>query len=240
MAPAGATLCATAADLVRFAQLMLREGRSEDGTAILSPAAVRTMLTPVIETSTKLLAQAWCVGSYLKQWGDVAMFGHSGTNLSGSSMLLWAPERNVAIASIANVPPLGYPLAYAVFAEVLSSAFGWEGPPAPECRPSMSVDSDRYTGRYAAHGVIHDIETDAGGLRLTTRTDASHPPGAATISSLLVPLAADRFFPADVAVSGGRGWDVAFVGDDGHGRATHFVNGVMAARRIDHSTEVFA
>ena len=162
------------------------------------------------------------------------MFGHSGTNISSSSMLLWAPEHNVAIASIANVPPKSYPLAYAVFADVLSVAFGWETPGQPRPLPAMPADGGRYAGRYRAYGVTHQIEADADALRLTIRPDAPQSPDIPPpVTSTLLPLGGDRFMPEDVTVSGGRGWDVAFVGDDGSGRATHFVNGVMAAKRIE-------
>ncbi|MBL8988188.1 MAG: hypothetical protein JNJ80_18090, partial [Gemmatimonadetes bacterium] len=47
----------------------------------------------------------------------------------------------------------------------------------------------------------------------------------------LIPLGDDRFLPADPAMGGNRGWDVAFWGRDGAGRATHFLNGVFATRR---------
>jgi CubicO group peptidase (beta-lactamase class C family) len=230
MSPAGSTLCATAADLVHFGCVMLREGRAEDGTQVLSPSAVEIMRTPVIETPTKLLAQAWCVGTYRKDWGGHQLYGHSGTNASSSSMLLWSPEDNVAIASVANVPPLGYPFAYAVFAEVLREARGFEAPRQPEPDPAIAVDADRYTGRYAAYGVEYVVEAAGGGLALTIHADRradSEPP-----RSLLRPLAPDRFLPADVTISGGRGWDVAFAGADTDGLATHFVNGVMVARRV--------
>jgi CubicO group peptidase (beta-lactamase class C family) len=231
MSPAGSTLCATAGDLVRFGRIMLREGRSEDGTQILSPAAVELMRTPVIETSTKLLAQAWCVGAYQKHWGGNPLYGHSGTNASSSSMLLWSAQHNLAIASIANVPPLGYPFAYAVFAEVLRATKGWESPRQPQPDASVTVDGARYAGRYTAYGVEYEIEQQDGALLLTIFAERRRPTEVEPAKSLLRPLAPDRFMPDDVSVSGGRGWDVAFVGQDGDGRATHFVNGVMVARR---------
>jgi len=52
-----------------------------------------------------------------------------------------------------------------------------------------------------------------------------------TMSSALIPLGDDRFLPADPALGGNRGWDVAFWGDDGSGRASHYLDGVFALRR---------
>jgi hypothetical protein len=51
------------------------------------------------------------------------------------------------------------------------------------------------------------------------------------MTSELIPLGGDRFLPADPALGGNRGWDVAFWGDDGNGRATHYLDGVFALRR---------
>ncbi|MGH2441881.1 MAG: serine hydrolase domain-containing protein [Chloroflexota bacterium] len=231
LCPGGSTLCATASDLVRFGRIMLNEGRSENGNAVLSPSAVRIMHEPVVETPTKLLAQRWCVGAYSKRWGDVTMFGHSGTNASSSSMLLWAPERNVVIASIANVPALGYPFAYAVFAEVLSSTLGFGLEPVAEPDLDITIDGDRYIGRYIAHGISYDVAMEAGHLTLAIRSDHDKGIPANGVRSSLSPLARDRFLPESVSVSGGRGWDVAFVDSEGTGRATHIANGVMVARR---------
>jgi CubicO group peptidase (beta-lactamase class C family) len=235
LAPAGSTLCSTAADLIRFARIMLRQGKAEGGAQILSAEAVRTMSTRHIETSTKLLAQAWCVGCYRKQWGEAVLFGHSGTNASGSSMLLWDPVRNMAIVSIANVPPLGYPFAYAVFTEILAAAAGLEPPTQPKPALDGAIDYDRYVGRYAAYTVTYEVEPADDGLKLTIQPKQEVGTQYQPVSSLLRRLADDRFIPEDVTVSGGRGWDVAFLGDDGHGRASHFINGVMLSRRVPDS-----
>ena len=49
MAPAGATLCCSAGDLVRFAALFLRGGQSAEGRQVLSGEAVEAMQTPEID-----------------------------------------------------------------------------------------------------------------------------------------------------------------------------------------------
>ena len=54
---------------------------------------------------------------------------------------------------------------------------------------------------------------------------------AGSMASELVPIGDDRFLPVDPAMGGNRGWDVAFWGTDGSGRATHFLNGVFGMRR---------
>ena len=233
MAPAGAELCCSAGDMVRFARMFLAQGKAANGTQVVSAAGIRTMLTPQLTLPNRIIAQKWCVGPYWNEWGGQVINGHSGTNASGSSMLLWCPAKNVAIATIANVPNQGYPLANRVFDTVFPEIFGIEKPkqPTPETVTPAKVALSRYVGEFEAWGSTLKF-TDEGG-RLVVRTYSgpgrdSRPP---TMTSDLIPLGDDRFLPTDPAMGGNRGWDVAFWGKDDRGRATHFLNGVFAMRR---------
>ncbi len=236
MAPAGGTLCASAGDLVRFARMFLAEGRAADGKQVLASASVRTMQTPQVDLPARLTARKWCTGPYWKQWDGVTIYGHSGTNSGGSSMLLWIPSKNVAIATIANVPNQGYPLADRIFDKVFPEMFGIAKPRAPtpgSSTPARVDDLQRFLGRFVAYGSM--IEFVADGAKLVARVysgaRASDGAGQPTMTSELIPLGGDRFLPADPAMGGNRGWDVAFWGADANGRATHFLNGVFAMRR---------
>jgi CubicO group peptidase (beta-lactamase class C family) len=231
MAPAGASLCCSAGDLVRFATMFLRGGTAENGTPVISSAAVKTMHTPQVELPAILTAQQWCTGPYRKEWGGHAIFGHSGTNTGGSSLLLWCPERNIAIATIANVPRQGYPFADRIFSTVFPQVFDIQKPvlPKPENVTPAQVDLERFIGQYDAWSqhaefVVQDEKLI---LNLYEGEERAKP----AMSSELIPLGGDRFLPADPAVGGNRGWDVAFWGDNGSGHATHFLNGVFAMRR---------
>ena len=70
---------------------------------------------------------------------------------------------------------------------------------------------------------LENTSAESSGLPLA----ATRPP----TETELIPLGEDRFLPADPAMGGNRGWDVAFWGTDGQGRATHFLNGVFGMRR---------
>ena len=131
MAPAGATLCCSAGDLVRFAAMFLRGGRSADGRQVLSGKAVEAMQTPEIDMPARVIAQKWCPGPYWKRWGGEVIYGHSGTNSGGSSLLLWCPSKGVAAATISNVPSQGYPLADRVFDTLFPEVFGIDKPETP-------------------------------------------------------------------------------------------------------------
>ncbi len=226
IAPAGATLCCSAGDLARFAGMFLRNGRSADGRQVLSEQAVETMHTPEIDMPTRIIAQRWCTGPYWKRWGGEVIYGHSGTNSGGSSLLLWCPNKGVAAATIANVPSQGYPLADKVFDTLFPEVFGIDKPqtPKPDSVTPREVELERYVGQFEAVGSRFSFSVD--GDRLVARSEIG-----STLESELIPLGGDRFLPRDPAMGGNRGWDVAFWGDDGSGRATHYLNGVFAMRR---------
>ncbi|MEM6706904.1 MAG: hypothetical protein AAF690_29625, partial [Acidobacteriota bacterium] len=187
--------------------------------------AVETMQTPAVSLPTRLMAQKWCTGPYWKRWGGEIVLGHSGTNTGGSSLLLWCPNRNVAAATISNVPTQGYPLADTVFDTLFPETFGIEKPkmPKPENIEPVDATLDRYVGEYVAVG--NRLSVTARDGRLMARLEAG-----AALESELIPLGDDRFLPRDPAMGGNRGWDVAFWGNEG-GRATHYLNGVFGMRR---------
>ena len=231
MAPAGASLCCSAGDLVRFARMFLREGKSEEGAQVISATGARTMHTPQVTLPSRVLAQKWCTGPYWKEWDGFGIYGHSGTNTGGSSMLLWCPEVNVAIATISNVANQGYPFADKIFSTVFPEVFGIRKPAAPD--PSkverVNVELGRFTGRFEAWSVRREFTIEDGKLivRVYMGNDEAEP----ALKSELIPLGGDRFLPADPAMSGNRNWDVAFWGNDGSGRASHYLDGVFASRR---------
>jgi CubicO group peptidase (beta-lactamase class C family) len=231
MAPAGASLCCSAGDLVRFATMFLRGGMAESGAQVISGNAVKTMHTSQVELPATLTAQQWCTGPYRKTWGGHVIYGHSGTNTGGSSMLLWCPDRNIAIATISNVPRQGYPFADKVFSTVFPQVFDIQKPvlPKPGNVTPASVDLERFVGAFDAWGShIEFVVQDEKLIMNMFEGDERAKPG---LSTEIIPLGGDRFLPADPAAGGNRGWDVAFWGDDGNGRATHFLNGVFAMRR---------
>lgn len=234
-APAGGTLCSSAGDLIRLARMFLAGGKTPEGPRLISARGIETMHTPQVTLPNRIMAQKWCIGPYWKQWDGQVLYGHSGTNLGGSSMLLCCPAKNFAIATIANVPRQGYPLADRIFDTVFPEVFGIAKPAAP--RPNtvtpVKVDLDRFKGRFRSWEITIVFAAEEGRLSAKIYTRAAGEAGQPVLTSELIPLGGDRFLPADPAMGGNRGWDVAFWGDDGGGRATHFLNGVFPLRRSD-------
>jgi CubicO group peptidase (beta-lactamase class C family) len=235
MAPAGGLLCCSAGDLVRMARMFLSGGKAANGSQVVSAARIETMHTPQVTLPTRVTAQKWCTGPYWKQWGGETIYGHSGTNSGGSSMLLWCPAKNIAIATIANVPRQGYPLADRIFDTVFPEMFGITKPatPRPDTVTPVEVDLRRYAGKFEAFGTRFEFADENGRLVVRVGDSAARSAGQPGLTSELIPLGDDRFLPANPALGGNRGWDVAFWGKDAAGRATHYLNGVFALRRSD-------
>jgi CubicO group peptidase (beta-lactamase class C family) len=234
--PAGSSLATSARELVSFGQIFLRGGVAADGTRILTESAVATMQSRQVEVPARVFADAWCVGPYAKDWDGLAVFGHSGTTHNGSSTLLWIPAHKLAIATVVNTPPRGYPFADAVFDTVLRDWLGLPKPVRPTPKADLSPDTTPYLGRYDAHGVYYQVAQRDHALELTVRRMRDHNPLSGeledAITTTLRPIAAHRFLPADDAVTRYHNWDIAFtLGPDG--RAVLLNNGAFAARRAD-------
>ena len=227
--PAGGTLCSTATDLVRFAHLFLHGGVSHDGTQVLAPHVVEAMQGYEVAVPPTLLAEWWGLGPYGKVWDGVEIVGHSGTNLSGSSHLLWVVEHDIAIATTVNTPEFGYPFAARIFGELFRAAAGIEVPGTPNPPEGVDVDTARLVGTYSMHGLTLTVSALNGGLSIAGLSDLPTTVREITPSAL-VPLTPSTFLPTNPAIDGRRGWALAFLGPE-DAPATHLLNGFFNLRR---------
>lgn len=224
LGPSGSTLCSTAADLAVLGQTLLDGGVAPGGVRLLSAEAVEATRTPHVEVEARWFAEQWCAGPYRKVWDGVAVYGHGGTNLGGSSTLVWIPERNAVLAVTANTPSQGYPFAEEVFGAVCSELLGLALPVREEPDAGLPVDASLYTGVYETCDTRYEVAERPGGIAVTTTS------GGGGLTCDLLPLGGHRFWPSDDRLGGMHRWDVAFVpGRDG--RAVRFMNGAFAARR---------
>lgn len=58
----GGGLASTAEDYIKFAEMLLNEGRAPDGTQVMSPESVRLMATPVVSDEIMPGSQKWGLG----------------------------------------------------------------------------------------------------------------------------------------------------------------------------------
>jgi CubicO group peptidase (beta-lactamase class C family) len=97
-----AGLFAPAGDLVRYAQMVLREG-AVDGCAVLSPLAVRAMATPQLDPAVGGATLGWfCAPNGMLPRGDLLppdTFGHTG--FTGTSLLI-TPSLGIATILLTN------------------------------------------------------------------------------------------------------------------------------------------
>jgi CubicO group peptidase (beta-lactamase class C family) len=228
LGPAGSMTYCSASNLVRFARMCLDGGKSADGLQVLSPNTVAAFQEPQVKLYTRLFADEWCLGPYRKTWDHHPLYGHSGTNYSGSSVVLWCPSRRVAIAVVSNVASQGYPLADELFDTVFPKLFSIEKPKAPEIENLQRVEVDLrpYCGRFEAVGMQYEFSIQGEKLALKAQMGADE-----TSCVELVSLGEGRFLPCDLSISGNRNWDIAFWGRDPDGKASHLLQGVFPLRR---------
>lgn len=230
MGPAGGTLCSTAGDLVRLAHVFVHDGRALNNTQVLSPKAVDRMQAHEVDVPPTLLAEWWGLGPYGKVWDGVEVMGHSGTQISGSSYLLWARDRRVAVATTVNVARFGYPFAARIFEVLFGEEAGIVVPRPPKASDEIKVDAARFVGRYAMCGSVLTVSEADDHLTIEASgelfREGDVPP------SRLIPLTSTTFIPADPRIDGRRGWALAFIAPENDGPVTHLLNGFWAHRRI--------
>lgn len=102
LGPAGTAVLATMADLLAFADILLRRGLARDGTRILSETSVSAMETPHAECPEReLLGGHWGLGLLIKL-GPPAVYGHDGNTFGQTAALRYVPEHNLAFGLITN------------------------------------------------------------------------------------------------------------------------------------------
>jgi CubicO group peptidase (beta-lactamase class C family) len=187
--PSGSALCATAADLVYFAQMHLDDGRAQDGTHILTAEAVAAMRHFESEAPDKWTSGnvGWGLGWMLYDWDGISVFGHDGATIGQKAYLRVVPEAGMAIALLTNGGSSDelYSLLYRELFEKLAGvsmpnvAFG----PSPH-PPTVNIAP--FVGTYMRQGNIMTITERKGTLHLAYE-------GAASFEMDLLPVSETVF-----------------------------------------------
>lgn len=232
-APAGSMLAMRATDLLAFARVHLNHGRASAGQ-LLSAATVATMQEAQVALPDIAQGSAWGLGWELFDLPGGRLVGHDGNTIGQSAMLRLFPERDVSVVVLTNGGAADL-VQRAVLSRVLSDVCGLElpGPPEPNGirvgRRSGS-DLDRFVGRYTSVVAETVVSQDSEGHLWLERK----PIGVlADLDELpyrteLVAWRGDSFLP--LQPESGRYQPVAFLGDDGSGRAA-FLHAGRADRR---------
>ena len=229
--PAGSVLAMSARDLLSFAQLHLRGGVAHDGARILSSANVADMQREQVRLPDIDQGVAWGLGWELFERDAHAVIGHDGNTICQSASLRLVPEHGLAVAMLAN-GGAPHPVFATILDQVLSELVGVAPRSAPVSSGPAPQNADRYVGRYESSTAITEISRSNDGRLWLDRT----PQGVvAELGDLphrteLVGWHHDVLLP--VEPEGGVQQPIAFLGDDGHGRALHLHTG-RADRRMD-------
>ncbi|MFF0864012.1 serine hydrolase domain-containing protein [Nonomuraea sp. NPDC003560] len=225
-APAGSMLAMPPRDLLAFARMHLAGGTGPNGARVLSAASVAEMRRPQVRLPDFAQGTAWGLGWELFDRPGGAVFGHDGSTVGQAACLRVAPGRDVAVVVVANggrTRP--------VFAEITGRVLGELGgvevpaPPAPGPAPVPPANAARYAGTYTSSTCETEVTLDGAGRLWLRRTpvgitaDLDEVPYrtelAAWRDDVLIPLEPER----------GAHAPIAFLGDDGTGRALYLHDG---------------
>ncbi len=169
-APVGATLSASAHDVLAFARMHMREGLAPDGARVLSAESVAAMvdeqvtLPALADRTPHGWGLGWRTFAYA---GPHRVFGHEGDTIGQSALLRFVPELDLSFAVLTNG---GDPhrLLFDVASLLLGRLADAEVPPPPTPpRSPVEIDHRRFLGRFETVGNFYEIgETENGGLEV--------------------------------------------------------------------------
>ncbi|GAB3857862.1 serine hydrolase domain-containing protein [Nocardioides maradonensis] len=229
-APAGSMLAMRATDLVAFARMHLRDGDGPGGS-ILSARCVAAMRARQVDQPPTGHGTGWGLGWELWELPTGRLVGHDGNTIGQSASLRIAPEHDLAVAVLSNGGDQR-PLHDAVLSTVLRDLVGMELPPPVRPDPAVRVPRpDRIVGTYASVVGRTVVTADEHGRIWLERVPLGvlAEIGEPAYRTELVAGPDGTVLP--VTGEGGVHAPLAFLGDDGHGRAAYLHTG-RADRRV--------
>ena len=243
----GLSIAISAQDLVSFGEIFLNGGKAANGNRVLSEGAVKAMMTPT--TSVLMGAPQWGAGDQwglgptLAKWGNTAVWGHGGSTIGGSALLLWIPERHAVLAFTENSPAAFEAFAVRFTSDFTKALLEMKAPamPAPPAQTVRVNHPERLVGTYLRYGDRIEITEHAGQLHYKEFNDEA----AASNQVMGEKVTAGPLVDDDLIVLGGgdrflvkypgfeNGIRVFFFGQDAHGRATNINFGLRSSRRVD-------
>ncbi|HEY9472368.1 MAG TPA: serine hydrolase domain-containing protein [Mycobacteriales bacterium] len=225
--PAGSLLAMRPRDLLSFVHMHLRGGRATPhGPQVLTSASATAMRRRQVELRyLGGFGDAWGLGWEIFDWPGGTVIGHDGETVGQNAYLRVVPDRDIAVALLANGgSPRG--LYVEIFGHVLRELAGVELPPFPEPVAGARVgDVSRYLGMYTSSLADTIVSQDPNG-----RIWADWTPkglyaelGGAPERHELVALDGDTLASAEK--QNGRHRLFTFVGADASGHALFLHNG---------------
>ena len=156
----GGGLSSTVADLLRWAEFHLGDGRTSGGEPLLTSQGLRTMQQPQQRLVASALGDAVGISWFLRELDGVRLVGHGGSFSGHYAELLMAPDLGFAVAVLSNSEPNSINLNQAVVRSVLSEVLGLDDHD-PEPLPYDRSRAAEVTGTYEDSLMwIHVTDTD--------------------------------------------------------------------------------
>lgn len=230
-APAGAMLAMRARDLVRFAEMHLKDGRTTDGTQVLAPGTAARMHERVVDLPyLGVMGDSWGLGFEIFDTPTGSIIGHDGSTIGQNAFLRMVPGAGVAVALLTNGGD-GMSLYHDVVGQVFASLTDTELPalPVPPAEPQR-IDAGRYVGTYSSQVADLVVSQDDDGRiwLLQTPKGLFEELGEQPERRELVHFRGTSLI--NVEPEHGMHIPHAFVGDDGDGHALYLHIG-RAVRR---------
>ncbi|MEV4495619.1 serine hydrolase domain-containing protein [Micromonospora arborensis] len=200
-------------DLLRWARFHLGDGRAEDGTRVLSAAALRQMTEQTVELRASTLGDALGICWFLRDVDGVRTVGHGGSANGQFAELLLVPERDFAVVALSNSgPDAGLAFNQAVVRWALENYLGVVDQD-PEPLPYDDAAARDVVGRYENEMMTIDIATDGTGLtiecgikpQIRAAADTELPPDLPPADLGLLPGDADEYLVTGGGLNGQRG-----------------------------------
>jgi len=227
--PAGG-VCASATDLVGFAQLHIDDGRGPEGNQVLSPGSVKAMQQRQVDLLTDP-AGGFGLGWLLRDLDGERTIGHNGGTLGQAAFLTVLPDRRFALGALTNGPG-GAAVWEAVASHVFDRVLGLPHPkprlPELPTEPP-DVDLSKYEGRYERRSLHATVKAGDDGLVLEHEMVDFPYELPKTPPMTIRPIDAETF--AIVGPDGEPASTLKFLDFDADGRPQLLFNARLARRR---------
>lgn len=164
LGPAG-SICATAGEVVSFAEMHLNDGIANGGKQVLSAESVAEMQVAQVAIPDRwTLGSHWGLGWILFDWDGRRVYGHDGNTIGQAACLRVVPDAGVAIALLSNgghAADLYQDLLRELMADLCN--LDMPQPLTPPDDPP-EVDVATHAGTYERLGVRIELEEQDGTL----------------------------------------------------------------------------
>jgi CubicO group peptidase (beta-lactamase class C family) len=148
----------------------MNRGRNQEGEKVLSSKSVKAMVRKQIgvQKLTQSAITGWGLGWFLMDWNGQKLYGHDGATIGQSSFLRIYPEKNIAVAILANGGD-AKALAEDINARIFQGLAGTSEPESAEPNDDLKLALDRYEGGYSNIYGRYMFSVKKGGLTVSSR-----------------------------------------------------------------------